>query len=84
VDPVQYLIGAASAWGANPPRDAIYLNVVPTRNDGATNYSLRVKDVPVDGFWSISLYNAEGYYEKNPYNAYTLNDITAKKIRMDQ
>ena len=79
VDPVQYLIGAASAWGANPPRDAIYLNVVPTRNDGATNYSLRVKDVPVDGFWSISLYNAEGYYEKNPYNAYTLNDITAKK-----
>jgi hypothetical protein len=79
VDPVQYLIGAASAWGANPPRDAIYLNVVPTRNDGAANYSLRVKDVPVDGFWSISLYNAEGYYEKNPYNAYTLNDITAKK-----
>lgn len=40
---------------------------------------MRVKDVPVDGFWSISLYNAEGYYEKNPYNAYTLNDITAKK-----
>jgi hypothetical protein len=28
---------------------------------------------------TISLYNAEGYYEKNPYDAYTLNDITAKK-----
>jgi hypothetical protein len=79
VDPVQYLIGAASAWGANAPRDAIYLNVVPTRNDGVVNYILKVNNVPVDGFWSISLYNAEGYYEKNPYNAYTLNNITAFK-----
>lgn len=38
-----------------------------------------IKDVPVDGFWSISVYNAKGYYEKNPYNAYTLNNLTAKK-----
>jgi hypothetical protein len=79
VDPVQYLIGAASAWGANGPRDAIYLNVVPPKNDGLTNYTLTVADVPVDGFWSISLYNAEGYYEKNSSDAYTLNNITAKK-----
>jgi hypothetical protein len=35
--------------------------------------------VPVDGFWSISLYNSEGYYEKNQYNAYSLNSITAKR-----
>ena len=35
--------------------------------------------MPVNGFWSVSVYNAEGYYEKNPYNAYTLNNITAKK-----
>ena len=41
--------------------------------------SLNVKDVPVDGFWSISLYNAEGYYQKNPYDAYSLNNITSKK-----
>jgi hypothetical protein len=79
VDPVQYLIGAASAWGANPPRDAIYLNVVPPQNDGAADYTLRVADVPVDGFWSISLYNAEGYYEKNRYDAYAINNITATK-----
>lgn len=79
VDPVQYLIGAASAWGANAPRDAIYLNVVPDQNDGTTEYKLMVADVPVDGFWSISLYNAEGYYQKNPFDSYTLNNITAKK-----
>jgi hypothetical protein len=81
VDPVQYIIGAASAWGANPPRDAIYLNIVPEKNDGLVNYTLKIGDVPVDGFWSISLYNEEGYYEKNSFDAYTLNNITAKKDR---
>ena len=30
-------------------------------------------------FWSVSLYDAEGYYEKNPYNAYSINSITGKK-----
>jgi hypothetical protein len=79
VDPVQRLIGAASAWGANPPKDATYLNIVPEKNDGSTIYRLTVKDVPVDGFWSISLYNAEGYFQQNDLNAYSLNNVTAKK-----
>jgi Protein of unknown function (DUF1214) len=74
------LVGSASAWGGNPDKDAIYLNVTPAENDGKTIYKLRVdKNVPVDGFWSISLYNAKGYFEQNPYNAYALNNITAKK-----
>jgi hypothetical protein len=38
-----------------------------------------VNDVPVDGFWSISLYDADGHFERNSLNAYTLNSITAKK-----
>ncbi len=42
-------------------------------------YKLDVKDVPVDGFWSVSLYNADGYYQKNDYDAYSLNNIMAKK-----
>lgn len=79
VDPIRHLLGSASAWGGNPDKDATYLNVTPTKNDGKTVYRLTVKDVPVDGFWSVSLYNAEGYYEKNPQNAYTLNNLTAKK-----
>jgi len=36
VDPVRHLIGAASAWGGNPERDALYLNVVPAKSDGST------------------------------------------------
>ena len=78
VDSLRHLIGAASAWGGNPEKDALYLNVVPDKNDGNTVYRLNVKDVPVDGFWSISVYNAKGYFAPNPQNAYTLNNITAK------
>lgn len=79
VDPIRHLIGTAAAWGGNPERDATYLNVTPARNDGKTVYKLSVKDVPIDGFWSISVYNAKGYFEKNRLNAYTLNDVTAAK-----
>jgi hypothetical protein len=79
VDPIRHLIGAALGWGGNPDKDATYLNITPAKNDGTTVYRLNVGNVPVDGFWSISLYNAEGYFEKNPYNAYSVNNITAKK-----
>jgi hypothetical protein len=79
VDPIRHIIGSASAWGGNPEKDALYLNVTPDKNDGKTVYRLDVKDVPVDGFWSISVYDAKGYFERNPQNAYTLNNITAKK-----
>ena len=79
VDPVQRLIGAASAWGANPPRDATYLNFVPEKNEGQTVYRLHVAEVPVDGFWSVSVYNADGFYEPNDLNAYSLNNITSQK-----
>jgi hypothetical protein len=79
VDPIRHLIGTAVGWGGNPDKDATYLNVTPSRNDGTTVYKLNVKDVPVDGFWSISLYDTKGYFQKNDLNAYSLNDITAKK-----
>ncbi|WP_429021521.1 DUF1254 domain-containing protein [Bradyrhizobium sp. I1.14.4] len=79
VDPVRHLIGSAAAWGGNPDKDAIYLNVTPTGNDGSTIYKLDVKNVPVNGFWSVSVYNAEGYYEKNAYDAYSINSITGER-----
>ncbi|MFZ5672052.1 MAG: DUF1254 domain-containing protein [Pseudomonadota bacterium] len=79
VDPIRHLLGTALGWGGNPDKDATYLNVVPAGNDGKTVYSLAVKDVPVDGFWSVSLYDAQGYYEKNDYNAYSVNSVTARR-----
>jgi len=79
VDPIRHMIGTALGWGGNPDKEATYLNVTPIRNDGNTIYKLEVKDVPVDGFWSISFYNPEGYFQKNDYDAYSLDNITATK-----
>ena len=44
-----------------------------------TAHKVTVRDVPVDAFWSISVYNEQGYYEKNPVNSFTINSITGKK-----
>jgi hypothetical protein len=79
VDPIRHLIGTALGWGGNPDKDAVYLNVTVPNNDGRTVYSLVVRDVPVDGFWSVSVYTAEGYFHKNPFDAYALNNVTAHK-----
>src|SRR5215475_4341301 len=79
VDPVHHLIGTAAGWGGNPESAAFYVVATPAKNDGVTIYKMTVKDVPVDGFWSISVYNADGYFEKNNLDAYSLNDVTAKK-----
>jgi hypothetical protein len=31
----------------------------------------------VDGFWSISVYNEEEFFEPNDWDAYSVNNITA-------
>jgi hypothetical protein len=79
VDPVRHLIGSAWGWGGNPETEATYLFIVPKQNDGKTVYRLTVKDVPVDGFWSITVYNKEGYLEPNDLGAYSLNNLTAAR-----
>lgn len=79
VNPVKFLFASATGWGGNPQKDATYMGVTPEKNDGKTPYVLNVKDVPVEGFWSISLYNKEGYFQENKYNAYSVNNITGTK-----
>lgn len=78
VDPVRFIIGAAMGWAGNPDKDATYLIGTPEENDGRTVHELVVKDVPVDGFWSITVYNEQGYFEQNERNAYSFNNLTAK------
>jgi hypothetical protein len=75
VDPVRHLIGAAAGWGGLPEEHAYYLNVDPGLPVG--EYKLTVKDVPVDAFWSVSLYNADGYFQRNDRDAYSINNLTA-------
>ena len=74
VDPVHHLLGTASGWGGLPDEEAFYVNVEPGLPVG--QYELTVGEVPVDGFWSISLYNAEGYFERNDAGRYSVNNIT--------
>jgi hypothetical protein len=66
VDPVRHLIGTAMGFGGNPEKDALYLPITPARNDGNTVHRLTVNEVPVDGFWSVIVYNAQGFMEPNP------------------
>jgi hypothetical protein len=80
VDPTQHLLGAAYGWGGNPQSGAMYFNYTPKENDGKTPYELVMpKDVPVQAFWSISVYNKEGFFSPNAQNAYTFNSITSKR-----
>ena len=76
VDPVRHLLGSAAGWGGLPEQEAFYLNVHPDLPVG--EYHLTVGDVPVDAFWSVSLYNADGYFQQNDQNSYSLTSITAE------
>lgn len=78
VDPVEHLVGSAMAWGGLPRADAIYLNVTPQHNDGTTVYRLRVGTVPVDAFWSITVYDRDGQLIANPQNTYSINNLSAR------
>ncbi|MEJ8572380.1 DUF1214 domain-containing protein [Microbaculum marinum] len=74
-----WTLGAAAGWGGNPEEAAVYSVGLVANNDGKTPYMLHVpKDVPVEAFWSVTLYNAEGYLPKTKNNVYSFNSVTAK------
>lgn len=77
VDPIRHLIGTASGWGGLPEQEAFYVNVEPGLPVGS--YELRVPDVPVDAFWSISVYNRAGYFEQVGDTDVSLNSVTAQR-----
>ena len=75
VDEVRHLLGTASGWGGFPESEAVYLNVEPNLPPG--DYALTVRDVPVDAFWSITVYNAQGYMDDNDKGIVSVNSVTA-------
>lgn len=77
VDPVARLVAAAAGWGGNPPHAAIYLPILPP--EPGRSWRMRLADVPVDGFWSVTVYDARGYMVPNPRNAVSLNNVTANR-----
>jgi len=74
VDPIRHLIGTAFGWGGLPVAEAFYYTEATPRPIG--HYTLTFDTVPVEAFWSVAIYNEDGYFEANPYNSYGLNSIT--------
>ena len=78
VSEVRHMLGAAFGWGGLPDYEAVYLTVNKPRPVGRYQITLTEK-IPVDGFASLSVYNKDGYFEKNKFNSYSFNSITAKR-----
>ena len=78
VDPIKQLLLAAYGFGTLPESESLLLTVQPNLPADRA-YTLTVEDVPVDGFWSLAMYNREGYFNKNPYDSYGFGDRTAVK-----
>lgn len=67
--------------GANQPDDAVYpLNVVDADGKpvmGENNYVLHFSKgelPPADAFWSLTMYDAEGFQVANPLNRFAIGD----------
>jgi hypothetical protein len=76
--------------GANQPQDAIYpLNIADKDGkplDGASNYTIHFeKDEipPVDGFWSITLYDEQGFQVANSLNRFAVSNWMPFKYNDD-
>ena len=73
-------IVAQLGLGANLPEDAIYpLNLVDSDGQplsGAHNYVIHFDAAdlpPVDAFWSVTLYDADGFQVANPLNRFAVS-----------
>jgi hypothetical protein len=73
-------IVANAGLGANVPQDAIYpLNLGDQAGrplDGVNRYTLHFDKAglpPVEAFWSVTLYDSEGYQVANPLNRFALS-----------
>jgi len=78
VDPIDHLVITASGWGGLPEKYAYYILGSVDNADGRP-YKVTVKDVPVRAFWSVTVYDSDGFIAENKLGAYSFNSVTAKK-----
>ncbi len=79
VEPMVHRIATAYGWGGSPREAAIYERGAPQGGNQDKPHTITIRDVPVDGFWSVTVYNAQGYFDKNEYDAYAVSDRNATK-----
>jgi hypothetical protein len=87
---LQRAIIAMGGLGANLPEDAVYPTLVGDSEgnpvDGANRYLLHFdqKDLPpVDAFWSITMYDKDGYQAANAINRFAIGDRDDLKYNHD-
>ncbi len=77
VDPIHHLLGTAAGWGGLPRHEATYVPLTPPAQ--TSDCEIVLADVPVDGFWSLSVYNGDGFFEPNTFDRYSVNSVTAAR-----
>jgi hypothetical protein len=89
-DYLQRALITAIGLGANRPQDAIYPTSEAAADgkpyDGANKYVLRFAKgqmPPVNGFWSLTMYDAQYFFVANPLNRYTLSQRNKLKANAD-
>ena len=75
-DPVNFLVFSAIGWGGLPNRNTMGILGSAEKNDG-TPYTVTAKDVPVNAFWSIIVYDADGFIPENEMKSYSYNNVTS-------
>jgi hypothetical protein len=81
---------AMAGLGANQPEDAIYPLAVsdvdgqPVTAENRYVLSFKKDELPpVDAFWSLTMYDAEGFQVANPINRFAIGDRDALKFNAD-
>jgi hypothetical protein len=76
--------------GSNPPEDAIYplafVDGVGSPLDGDNDYVLHFDQdelPPVNAFWSVTLYDRDGFQTANPLNRFALGDRDVLRYNTD-
>ena len=77
VDPIKHLIFTAAGWGGMPLKNTFAVLGAVEKNDG-TPHILTTRDVPVRAFWSVIVYDANGFIPENDLGIYSYNSVTAE------
>lgn len=76
VDPIKQLLLSAYGFGTLPETESLLITVEPDLPIDRA-YVLNVKNVPVDGFWSLAVYDKDGYFQRNEYESYGFSNQSA-------